>query len=115
MPTDKFEASRTELILFVPFEITVRPSPEVVTSDSTIEPALLKLTGLPPEESIVPPRVPMVNRRLVVPPLPVIFRIPPLRTRLAAEVSDGFPMLLLPSAMLLIARVVGSRTPGGMR
>ena len=75
----------------VPVKVKVGELVSVVA----IVPALLKVNApLPPEASIVPPLLPMVNNRSVDTSPPVYFNVPPLITKLVAAFDD-LPMLLL--------------------
>ena len=83
----------------VPFAEPVKVKVGDVAAVVPIEPALLKVSAPVPDESIVAPLVPIVNKRSVVTAAPVYFSVPPLMTRLAARaLAAPMPLLDPPSA-----------------
>ena len=73
-----------------PVKVKVGDEAAVVPS----EPAFPKVSAPVPDESIVAPLVPIVNKRSVVTAAPVYLSVPPLMTKFVAALLDA-PMLLL--------------------
>ena len=72
---------RVLVLALVPVSVSVRG---VVVPLRAIAPALPNVRAPVPDESMVPPLAPSVNRRFVVSPTPVYCNVPPSNTRLAA-------------------------------
>jgi hypothetical protein len=70
------------------------------------EPKLLKVKAPVPEESIVPPSLPTVNKRFVVTALPVYFKIPPFNIKLDEMLEDAPMLLLLPPFAKVLIEIV---------
>ena len=89
-----------------PAKVKVGDEAAVVPS----EPAFPKVSAPVPDESIVAPLAPTVNKRSVVTAAPVYLSVPPLMTKFVAALLDA-PMLLFDEPF---ARVATDKAPPEM-